>query len=145
MAHVKNRLCFASCAAEQDTEGEWSGALPQPSSAEQAGRARNEGCTQGCGMDTLLSPSGVPHLPWLLFLHLQMLKPGLRNNATASGEHLPQRSKGKTSINQQVSTYVPVHKGAGIRLWSLCNCCMCKEIGEINRWDEILKALLETI
>lgn len=55
------------------------------------------------------------------------LKPGLRNSAAASGEHLPQRSKGKTSINQHISTSVPVHKGAEIGLWSLCNCSVYKE------------------
>lgn len=34
---------------------------------------------------------------------------------------LHRRSKRKASISQHVSTAVPIHKGAAIRLWCLCN------------------------
>ena len=78
------------------------------------------------GMDTQLSPSWVAHLAWLLFtLSGEMC--GQRKNAAASPEHLPWRSKMKTIINQNVSTAVPIHKGAEIRLWILCNCFIFKE------------------
>lgn len=106
--------------------GEWSGALPLPSPAEQAGGAGSEGWM---GIHTSLSPSGCcsPVLAPFFTLSAAMLNPGLRNGAAASRAHLPQRSKGKTSINQHISTSVPVHKGAEIGLWSLCNCFTYKE------------------
>lgn len=90
------------------------------------------------GMDTQLSPARGARLAWLLLtVFREMLKH--RNEATAPGGHLPQRSKGKTSINQHVSTAVPIHKGAEIRLWVLGNCFMFEE-RKGNLWDVVLEA-----
>lgn len=73
-----------------------------------------------------------------------MLKPGLRNNATASGEHLPQRSKGKTPINQGVSlSQFTKEQKSGYGVCVIASCIKKKR--EINLWDEVLKALLENI